>query len=586
MAIEPPQNPLTQADPLSKKTEAENPVAVTATAAGSAASSTGAYLGTVLKDRYLIESVIGRGGIGVVYLARDQKLVERRVVIKVLHQTVADSAIGDWTRKKFQHEIEALSRIDHPGVVGVLDTGEMPDGRAYFVMQYVEGETLRSAMDSSGDAGVPQGMEFRRAGHLIRQMAQAMGAAHDKGVLHRDLKPENIMLQRLGEGDELVKLIDFGIAHVADPKIAPETHATMVAGTPPYMAPEQIRGRPSAASDIFSLGAIAYEMLAASLPFQADTTVGLYEAQREGVRIKPREARPSLPAAAETAILRALSFDESARQPRVRDFGEELARALLDAPAATNAGRATEAIRAQATGASVARTGVQGNRRKLAIGAVSLVALAALIVLALRNRPAPQIQPVPPAPTRIERALDYWIVVQKYRNQQPYGDSFTLPGSILFEAGDRFFLHLSAPQPGHFYLLNEGPQPVGGLPAYILLFPAPNRNNGSAQIAADQALRFPEQGNGFKLDSERGTEKLWLIWSEAAVPELEAVKSVVNPTQQGAISDPAAIRSVRDYLAKAQTESPAAAREDKEKNRTRVTSSAAALVHRIELLHY
>src|SRR5262249_60432124 len=107
----------------------------------------------------------------------------------------------------------------------------------------------------------------------------------EKGVLHRDLKPENIMLQPLGEGEDLVKVIDFGIARVADPKFAPETQATMIAGTPPYMAPEQIRGRPTAASDIFSLAAIAYEMITGFVPFKATTPVALYEAQRDGVQV-------------------------------------------------------------------------------------------------------------------------------------------------------------------------------------------------------------------------------------------------------------------------------------------------------------
>src|SRR5262245_31819851 len=305
-------------DTIPNRTEVEN--------ATSVSSYTGAYLGKVLKERYLIESVLGSGGIGVVYMARDQKLAERRVVIKVIHQSMVDSELGGWLRRKFQHEIEALSRIDHPGVVGVLDTGEMPDGRAYFVMQYVEGMTLRAAMN----ADEPQGMDLERVAKLVKQMGQAMSAAHDKGVLHRDLKPENIMLQPLGNGEDLVKLIDFGIARVADPKIEPETQATMVAGTPPYMAPEQIRGRPSARSDIFSLAAIAYEMITGSVPFKAATPISLYEAQRDGVKIKPSEVRPALPDAAEEALLKALSFDEQARYVSARDFGDVLSAALSD----------------------------------------------------------------------------------------------------------------------------------------------------------------------------------------------------------------------------------------------------------------
>jgi len=156
------------------------------------------------KNRYLIEKEIGRGGFGVVYLARDQQLLSKPVVIKVLQD---ETNPDPYFQKKFQQEIEALARIDHPGVVGVLDVGETPDGKPFLVMQFVEGVTLRSEISKDG-------MELRRVAHIMRQVGQALGAAHDKGVYHRDLKPENIMLTRSSETEEYVKLIDFGIAAV------------------------------------------------------------------------------------------------------------------------------------------------------------------------------------------------------------------------------------------------------------------------------------------------------------------------------------------------------------------------------------
>jgi hypothetical protein len=551
------------------------------------------YLGLLLKDRYLIERELGRGGIGVVYLARDQRLLSRPVVVKVLAANASDRAFSDWFHKKFRQEMEALVRINHPGVVGVLDSGEMPDGKPFLVMQYVEGITLREVMPKTG-------MEFGHVARVARQIGHALSAAHGKGVCHRDLKPENVMLERPGSGEELVKLIDFGVARVDDSLVATSAERTWVAGTPAYMSPEQLRGRPTIESDIYAFGALAYEMLTGRTPFNAETTVDLYELQRKGEFAPPRQLRRDLPQAAQTTILRALSFSSADRHPSAQAFGEELARALTGGAAAAvtaaakTDNRGTVVTQPQSRETSPNYTAVAepapARPAKLPwiVAAVVTLVLAATIYFFYRNRPPASDQPATAtaAITAAERSLEYWIMARKYRGPNPAGEAFKLPGAIFFEAGDRIFLHLSVAQPGYFYLLNEGPLPAGELPSYNLLFPKPGVNQGLALLAAGQELKFPERGEGMVFDKERGTEKLWLVWAEASVPELEAVKSVVNPKQQGAITDPAAARSVRDYLQKAQTEAPPSAREDKEKSQTRVTARGAALVHRIELLHY
>src|SRR5205085_638529 len=138
-----------------------------------------------LDGRYAIEKELGQGGVGAVYLARDRKLHNKRVVIKVL---LDKSLQNSWVVQKFQQEKEALARVDHPGVVGILDTGELPDGKPYIVMQYIDGVTLRSQIK-------PEGMSLDRTAEIIRQTGRALSAAHDRGIFHRDLKPENIMLQ-------------------------------------------------------------------------------------------------------------------------------------------------------------------------------------------------------------------------------------------------------------------------------------------------------------------------------------------------------------------------------------------------------
>src|SRR6202022_1724477 len=131
--------------------------------------------------------------------------------------------------KKFRQEVEALARIDHPGVVSVLGAGELPDGKPYIGMQYVSGVTLRSQIP-------PEGMNLERTAVILKQIGAALDDVHEKGILHRDLKPENIMLQVLKGGTELVKIVDFGIAKVKDSVVAPSTVNEAPVGTILYMS--------------------------------------------------------------------------------------------------------------------------------------------------------------------------------------------------------------------------------------------------------------------------------------------------------------------------------------------------------------
>jgi serine/threonine protein kinase len=279
------------------------------------------YAGVILSERYLIEREIGRGGIGIVYLARDQQLHDKPVVIKLLLEK-PDDPERDWFRRKFRQEIEALARLDHPGIVGVLGAGETQDGKPFMVMQFVEGVSLRSVMK-------PEGMDLGRASQLIRQIGQALSAAHDKGICHRDLKPENIMVQTLAGGGKQVKLIDFGIATVQDSKEAANQTSTKVAGTVTYMAPEQLMGKPAPSSDIYAFGVIAYEMIVGRRPFTPDSPYELLGMQQNGVKVKPRELRPAVSEESQAALLKALAFDPALRYARAREFGDELAAALV-----------------------------------------------------------------------------------------------------------------------------------------------------------------------------------------------------------------------------------------------------------------
>jgi serine/threonine protein kinase len=561
--------------------------------------------GSTLDNRYFIEKELGRGGVGAVYLARDRKLHEKRVVIKVL---LDKSLQNSWVVKKFQQEREALARVDHPGVVGILDTGELPDGKPYIVMQFIDGTTLRSQIK-------PEGVQLDRAAELIRQIGKALGAAHDKGIFHRDLKPENIMLQTLGAGEEQVKIIDFGIAKLKDSIISPSTITGATAGTVSYMAPEQLSGRPtSAATDIFAMGAIAYELVTGRKPFNPETGFELLEMQRAGVRVEPSDLRPSLAEEASRTILRALSFDPQQRYQSAREFGDALARSLSSDAMPDNrasaeqipatqlatdvnpAARQTADLSPRTIAARFAPAKVDtlgGSPSPLAFeddsprSSTGLKIGAALLALALIGVVAGVIVWKRSAlfgknvtPPIAERSLAYSLTVQKMREGKPYQADFESSGREIFENGWKFRMNISTPQEGYLYLLNEGPA-AGDTTTYNLLFPEAKTNSGSPRVSAEQKL----QTAWMRFDEHQGTEKFWLVWSVSPVKELEAATDVVNEKDQGEIKDSAKARAVREFL-KNNSSSKTDVEKDPAKPQTNVKGKGDVLVNLIELEHH
>lgn len=564
-------------------------------------------IGTTLDNRYYIEKELGRGGVGAVYLARDRKLHDKPVVIKIL---LEKSLQNSWVVQKFQQEKEALARVDHPGVVGILDTGELPDGKPYLVMQFIDGVTLRSLIK-------PEGVALDSAAELIKQIGRALSAAHDKGILHRDLKPENIMLQRLGAGEEQVKIIDFGIAKLKDSIVAPSTVTGATAGTVSYMAPEQLGGRGvSAATDIYALGAIAYEIVTGRKPFNPETGFELLEMQRGGVRVKPCDLRPSLSAEAGQIILRALSFDPKERVQSARELGDALSRALAQettfnqGPAdqaqipatqlATDAnppGRQTSELSAKTMAAKFQPAPVQtldGSvypatlvddspaetpwlKAGVALILIALIVGGASLLIWKRNALFGKKDVAASLP---ERLLNYSLTVQKMREGKPYQDTFESSGQEIFENGWKFRMNLSSPQEGYLYLLNEGPA-AGNETTYNVLFPEAKTNKGSPRVTAEQKL----QTAWMRFDEHQGTEKFWLVWSASPVKELDAATDSVNEKDQGEIKDSAQARAVRDFLAKHSSPKPDVAK-DSAKKQTTVKGKSEVLVNYIELEHH
>jgi serine/threonine-protein kinase len=250
----------------------------------------------VLAGRFHIEARLGAGGMGEVYRARDTTL-RRLVAIKRTQHTASEA-----DRKRFLHEGQRASALNHPGIAAIYDVFT-DAGEVYLVMEYIEGETLRSRLKRP----ISQ-PEFRR---IALESAAALAAAHDKGILHRDIKPENIMLTNSGTHPGQVKLLDFGLAQQAtdDTGLAETatmlTVAGMLAGTPQYMAPEVLNGEPAdRRSDIFALGVVCYEMLSGHHPFAAPTPTAMIG---QVLHQPPRPLDPTIPAPYAAIVNRALA---------------------------------------------------------------------------------------------------------------------------------------------------------------------------------------------------------------------------------------------------------------------------------------
>ncbi|HKQ05478.1 MAG TPA: SUMF1/EgtB/PvdO family nonheme iron enzyme [Blastocatellia bacterium] len=368
---------------------------------------------------YRILSLLGKGGMGEVYLAEQLRVGRRRVALKVLSRACSEDPE---IVKRFENEAASSGRIHHRNVVMIFESRASDDGQLYVAMEYVNGKTLRDEIQERGALPLAEVVE------ISKQICAGLSAAHRLGIVHRDIKPDNLMLMRDDDGARVVKVLDFGIARLAEPGTAQSRTASgIIMGTPYYMSPEQALGstgdKIDARSDIYSLGMVVYQMLTGRVAFESDSWMGVMYKHLHEPPLQPRELRPELGwyEEFEQAVLRALEKDRDKRPQTVSEFAEEMEtayrRAIAANPETVSAGaydvtvaglappfmQATAAAQparqqtvapvaaatqaaGQATVAATAPSALSNRRKTLAIAGLLILAVMSAIYF-LRSKP-------------------------------------------------------------------------------------------------------------------------------------------------------------------------------------------------------
>ncbi len=555
--------------------------------------------------RYRIIAQIGKGGMGEVYLAGDSSL-GRDIALKLLP---ARFTHYKGRLRRFIQEAKAASALNHPNIITIHEIGEA-DGTYFIATEFIEGDTLRRHLAGGR-------LKLSEILGIAIQIANAIEAAHAAGIVHRDIKPENIMVRR----DGYVKVLDFGLAKLTEKAAAkPEppqadslmatlartgTEPGVVLGTVNYMSPEQARGlEVDPRSDIFSLGVVMYEMAAGRIAFTGETGMDVLVSILEKEPPLLSHYAPDAPAELQRIVTKALRKNREERYQTVRDllldlkslneellFEEKLERSKPQAgdsqPRSIDSTQETLSYQTPPVGLQTQAEKIikARSKRGLAIMIVAVAIAAAattgtLMWLRTGSRPAA----VAPAVAGPLRSVSYSIMVQKYRDGKPYEDQFRLRDDMNFEKDYGIRLNISSPEKGYLYLLNEGPVKTDGSPSFVVMFPSETANDGSAELEENQQIQIPRQ-SWFRFDEQKGAEKIWLVWAQRSVDELEAVKGFVNPKERGFVASPEMRSAVYEFLKSHSSSKPGVER-DEVKKETIVRASGDMLVHVIKLEHH
>ena len=270
------------------------------------------FVGRVVKGRYLATEFLGGDESGLAFLADDKLASDKMVLVRILLEDETDEIMNSILAE----ERVSLSHFSHPNVARLIDSGEFNNGTQFLISEYVDALSVRDVL------GIHQRFDPLRTARVIRQVSYALNEAHQEGIIHRDVCPENIILAVEMSGAEQTKLINLGASN-GEPN---QENAA-------YKAPEVLDGRiPTVASDIFSLAAVAYEMLFGKIPFEGSTAKDIIRVQYDGLKAHPSAERPELPYAVDDVLAKALAFNTVDRYPKARDFGDAFYNSFVQAP--------------------------------------------------------------------------------------------------------------------------------------------------------------------------------------------------------------------------------------------------------------
>jgi serine/threonine-protein kinase len=353
-------------------------------------------LGRVIDDRYEVEAVIGEGGMGTVYRVRHVAL-QRQFALKAMRLDLASEAE---VATRFIQEAKAAAAVSHPGVVQIIDFGSLPTGEPYFVMDLLAGRSIGRVIRDDG------ALPPARVSLIVRQIAEALGAAHQAGVVHRDLKPDNVLID---ERDQ-VKVLDFGLAKVVGGSRL--TRNGVVFGTPHYMSPEQAAGDPvDHRSDIYALGVLSFQMLTGRVPFESDTYMGVMTQHMYMSPPRPSDMVPSRQGLGdlESVVMRCLLKDPAERFQRMRELVTALDQVAATAwsLAPTGSAATVPAPAGRSVGPQVAPRPARGRRAAFVALACATVAVVVAVWWRLDQQSAAQLASDTTAPAQSVSAASW-----------------------------------------------------------------------------------------------------------------------------------------------------------------------------------